>query len=189
MEHLESELDISWIQEQERLHKIHQNYSKERMESIDIFFIYINTNSYIEKIMCEKHSLDLLEKTSVLKKETVLQMIQSKKKYTDHSKYKLMDILVYNVDLEPQHIQHYSTSDHHPQSFFKVLPIVDDIPIPPSIFIFHNINSIFFLFQQHEMDPLKNPKSILKSSTSSANKVTKKVRITLNKTKSKKKSM
>ena len=185
------ELDTDWIQEQEKMHKINQNYCEEPMETIDIFFMYINIHSYIEKIVCEKHSLDSLsDKTCVLKKENMIRLIQSKKISTIHSKYKLMDILVYNIDLEPHHIQNYSKSENildNSRGFFKVLPIIDDIKISPSIFIFHSINSIFVLFKEHEkygVDGL-NPKSILKSNENNNHKVTKKVRLCLNKTKSK----
>jgi hypothetical protein len=53
----ESDLDISWIKEQEKLQQINENYFKEPMETIDMFFIYINTNDYIEKIVYGEHKL------------------------------------------------------------------------------------------------------------------------------------
>ena len=183
------DLDCSWINQDEKLDKINQNYFREPMELIDIFFLYINSNSYIEKIICEKHPLILMDdnKTNVLKKEYILQLIQSKKIKTDHSLYKLIDILTYNIDLEPNHIQPYSQqndSSDISKGFFNVLKIVDDIKIPPSIFIFHGINSIFFIFQEKEFDISQlKPKSILKgdsfdvNSTGSQHKSTKKVKI------------
>jgi hypothetical protein len=117
--------------------------------------------------------------------DSVLGIIQ-KNKVSSSKKYKLLDVLVYHVDLEPQHIQSFSkVSDlnDHSRSFFKVLPIVDEISIPPSIFIFHSLNSVFFMYKEVENTPNKHShtiKSILKP-TSVTNEVkhthTKKVRI------------
>jgi hypothetical protein len=185
------ELDTSWIQKEERLEHIQQNYFREPMEFIDVFFIYINSNSYIEKIISEKHPLVLLDDNkTIMKKEYILQLIQSKKIKTNHSVYKLMDVLIYNIDLEPDYIQNYSKNENiseNSKGFFQVLKIIDDIIFTPSIFIFHDTNSIFFLFQEKEIDnKLINPKSILKvindeenkgDNKSSNLKITKKVRI------------
>jgi hypothetical protein len=128
------------------------------MKEINVFFVYINEHSYIEKIINEKHAVvsSTVEGVSVpryiIPKEHVLHMIQSKKISTPYSKYKLMDTLVYNVDLESDHIQSYSKlsmNDQHNKQFFRVLTLIDDIVLPPSIFIFHSLNSVFFIFQEY----------------------------------------
>lgn len=187
------DLDLSWMEEQSRLNKINENYVREPMESIDLFFIYINRNLYIEKILYDKQALELShdKSISVIKKETLLHIIQSRKIKTPFSKYKLLDVLSYTVDLEPENIQSYSKNENFDaigSSFFKVLPIVDDIKIGPSIFVFHGINAIYFLFQEVENGGRHTLKSILKTSLSNKEKdeggvgaggSTKKVRIQL----------
>jgi hypothetical protein len=102
------DLDMSWIKEEERLQNIQTNYSREPMESIRTYFIYINKNQYIDKILCEYQELGV---GSQINKETVLKIIQTKKISTPFSKYKLSDILLYNIDLEPEHIQQYAKSE------------------------------------------------------------------------------
>lgn len=175
----EDDLDISWIIEQEKIDKINQNYFREPIDNINATFIYINNNSYIEKVTSEK--LPLLfnpdKNTSVLKKEIILKIIQDKKFIT---KYKLMDVLTYNIDVEPEHIQNIANSENLLElssKFFKSIALVDDICINPSIFIFHNINSIFFLFKE-TIDTNFSPKSILKTGCS-PHKITKKVKISV----------
>jgi len=117
-----------------------------------------------------------------------LKLIQSKKLFTPDSKYKLIDILKYNVELEPENIQSYSKTENIVEKsagFFKVLPIIDDIVISPSIFIFHGINAIYFIFQEVKTEKHRHTiKSILKhskmdeiSASTSSHKSTKKVRI------------
>jgi hypothetical protein len=179
------DLDISWINEHERLSAIHQNYNREIMESIHLYFIYINHNLYIEKIIHDKQPLCLSEdKTySYLSKEILLQIIQSRKIKTPFSKYKLTDVLSYLVNLEPEHIQYYSKNENfeeHGTNFFNVLNVINDIQIQPSIFIFHEMNAIYFLFQEVEsINHRHTLKSILKPSTTevSDKTTTKKVRI------------
>lgn len=170
-----NDLDESWIRDQERLQNIQKNYCREPMSNIDLFSIYINQNLYIDRIICEKQVLESHTNNvdSILKKELLLKLIQSKKLFTPNSKYKLMDILTYHVDLEPEHIQSYSKTENIAEKssgFFKVLPILDDLVITPSIFIFHGVNAIYFLFQEVKTEKLRNTiKSILKPNINTNN--------------------
>ena len=41
------DLDISWIEEQEKLQTVDKNYFRESMDSITVKIIYININLYI----------------------------------------------------------------------------------------------------------------------------------------------
>jgi hypothetical protein len=164
----ESDLDISWIKEQEKLQQINENYFKEPMEMIDVFFIYINTNDYIEKINYLQQNLIVIENdNSIIYNVDVINLIE-KHKYLSNNKYKIQDVLLYNVSLNPENIQSYSKTDDLLKSsskFLEPLSIVNDFIIPPSIFIFHKINSLFFIFKQvQEVKPM--PKSILKPSVS-----------------------
>jgi hypothetical protein len=179
------DLDISWIEEQEKLQSVDKNYFREPMETISVTIIYINTNSYIENITSEKQQLTQNGKSAVLEKERLLQIIQSKKKTTAHSKYKFMDALLYNVDLEPEHIQKYANSptEENQGLFLKRLPIVDDVSISPSIFIFHGVNGLYLLFKEEPRTDVHNikTKSILKidGDNTIPKKLTKRVKIVL----------
>jgi hypothetical protein len=166
----ESDLDISWVEEQEKLQHINENYFKEPMENIDIYFIYINTNDYIEKVNHIHQEVylnqNLNNNSGIIHNDIIIQLIE-KNKYLSNNKYKILDVLLYNVSLNPENIQSYSKDENLLESsskFLEPLSIVSDFIIPPSIFIFHKINSIFFIFKQlQEIKPIP-PKSILKSS-------------------------
>jgi len=185
----EESLDVSWIEQEERIQNIEKNYFREPMENIDLFFIYINQNDYINKILCENHSLVTTDPVlgSQIHKEELLKIIQSKKHVTPFSKYRLLEIVSYHVDLEPENIQSFSKIENleeHKFQFFKKLSAIDDIIISPSIFIFHSINAIYFIFKETEIEIEKRRhtlKSILKTSSVSAEPIstkgTKKVRI------------
>lgn len=175
------DLDISWAEEQEKLQTVDKNYFREHMDTISITIIYININLYIENIVSEKHPLST---NGLLEKERLIQIIQSKKKTTAHSKYKFLDALLYNVELEPEHIQKYANSQStEPTTFLKRLPIIDDIILSPSIFIFHNINGLYLIFKEESRSDVQNirTKSILKSDNDQIRKITKKVKLVLRK--------
>jgi hypothetical protein len=182
-ENHDTDLDISWIEEQEKIQNIDKNYFREPMDTIDIHIIYINANLYIESIIKERHILTKKERTTVLEKERILQIIQSKKKTTPFSKYKFMDALLYNVDLEPEQIQNYAFSQENDKTpFLQPVKIMEDITIPHSIFVFHGINSLYFFFKEEPRTDLSNikSKSILKIDGQQApHKITKKVKIVL----------
>ena len=175
-------LNPSWIFGVERYHNIHSNQTREPIPTILIHYIYINKYSYIEKIVTEEEGLDIddVSGCSILSKENVLKKIQSKKMLTPVSKYKLMDILSFVVDISPDHLQDFYTSETSDGSFLKVLPIFNDIVVNPSIFIFHNINRLYFIFQEVDLslEHRTTLRSILKrDDVPPNNNLTKKVRM------------
>lgn len=180
----DEDLDISWIQNHEKILSIHENYKREPVESISLYFLYINQNAEIEKIIREKERLEVKDDFQRLSKERILQIVQQKKK-TNTGKYSLDHILVYNITIEPENIQKYVNTNNlleFSQPFIKNLSVIDEIKIYPSIFVFHSLNSIFFFFKKMD-EPTAPPlvrKSILKIGNvidENKNKKTKKVRI------------
>lgn len=166
---METEFDTSWIEEQERLQTMQMNYSREHMKNINIYFIYINRENSVEKIIREKHPLvyNSFRNCSLLYKENVLGIIQTRKIYTPTSKYKFEDVMLYNIDIEPDNIQTFANTEANVENstqFLKVLPFIGDVEIPLSIFIFHELNSLFFLFKEYELHkPLSNHSTTIRS--------------------------
>ena len=176
---------MSWILEQERILQIQQNYSREPMENIVCCFLYVNEDNSLEKITYEtlplqsylnkeneqnnknENNNDKLE--HILPKELVLQLIQNKRIYNPTSKYIFKNSWLYLVDLEPENIQDYSKSENFHQlssGFMRVFHTIQDIYIPSSIFIFHSLNMLYFLFE--EVSVKYSPKPILKIGSSSS---------------------
>jgi hypothetical protein len=173
----DGDLDISWIDKHSKLHNIDKNYCREPMDAISMHCIFISAQNVIEKISSDK--MDICNNR--IPKEKILKIIQDNKSMHGGggAKYRLLDIVVYNVDLEAQYIQEFVQNDGMDTGrFCKICPIVDDIVIMPSIFIFHSLNAIYFMFQEIEvvLNPLIKP--ILKiGGCDHAKKQTKKVRI------------
>ena len=140
---------MSWILEEEKLLMIQHNHPREHMDSITCYCLFVNTDYSIDNITTDSVILDWNADKGMkyISKERVLGIIQDKRK---RSRYIYKDSCLYLVDLEPEHIQTYSKStvDVGSDSFFVKLPIVDDIYVPPSIFVFHSINAVYFVFQE-----------------------------------------
>jgi hypothetical protein len=168
-------LDISWIDTHERENNINQNYYREPMSEITMKCIYINKHSEIEDVVSETYDVTSCgkENESVVTKEEILYFIQ-RKKQLDNSKYSLIDILIYCVDMEPEHIQNYAKNENNSEiseKFLRTHSIFNEIVLPDSIFIFHTVNAVYFIFKERKthtgvkMRPFISdviPKSILK---------------------------
>ena len=182
--HLGTIVDSRWLQQEERLQNIDSIFDREQMQSITVKCIYINTHNYIDKITYTDVPLEIMNDRSILTKEKLIKLIQDNKLRTKDAAYKLMDVLLCNFDIIPSAIQSFSSVGDNINNIdhcFKSVSSVDDVIIQPSTFIFHDINSMYILFQEHEL--VKNGhqiKSILKASDNTQKrKHTKKVRITL----------
>jgi hypothetical protein len=176
MENNES-LDTSWFQEYNKLLNLQTNFNKEKMINIDVKFIYIDNNDNIQNIYCEKLKLQCSDSGSQITKEDLLKIIQ-KNKTKNNFKYKLEDILFFHIPIEHENISDFNIQDSS-LNYLKKVSFFDSLEIPESIFIFHNINSLYFIFKLNETNKHNfTIKSILKNSTSnSKNTKTKKVQI------------
>lgn len=165
MEEFEEDLDTSWIETAE----FQDNYEREPMKNIGLFFIYIHLDGSIEKITKEYESV---ENDGGLSKERILRLIQSKR-HCIGKKYRLIDLLSFYVTLEPDQLNDFVQSEDR-ADFLKPLPIFDEVLLESSIFIFHDLNGLFFFFKEVESFPTK---SILKNGNNENKRLTKKVRI------------
>ena len=188
----ETNLDLNWIENEEKIISIENGIFREQMKHIKIKYIYINCDSSIEAVDLEKYDLDANEPSQktkqIISNDTLLKIVE-KKRLIGTTKYKLLHILLFNVDLEPEEIQKYTINqDAFNTSFLKEISIVKDISIEPSIFIFHEINTIYMLFKEIDRPKtlkaaLTNKlKTILKTGKESRRTKKKKVKIDLDST-------
>ena len=178
------ENDNHWDEER-RLLNIQNTIIVEPMESIQAKFLYLNNHDYIENIICENIPLSPYSQGSMLKKEKLIQLIQQKKIKTKESKYKFLDVVLCNFSVPSSSIYSFSkTTDFSEviQKHVKKVSAIEDLFIESSIFPFHQINSLYFFFEEQDIE--QNPpilKSILKvTENNGPPKLTKKkVRISL----------
>jgi hypothetical protein len=163
-------LDNSWVEEQEWVLNTYKVLSKESMKQVSVYFIYLNINRYIDKVLKEVVDLHPLEgvKGSVIKKEKVLHLIQSKKMYTPTSKYKFQEMLQFVIPYEFDDIQSFAMKEDMDVSLkndlLKPISIHQEyITFPESVHVFHETNSLFFIYKEFEKGSRNHTiKSILK---------------------------
>ncbi len=170
------DLDISWIEEHEKEIQINKNYNKERMKTIQTKFIYMNTHEEIEKItFCETPIQTNSTGEGYISKSHIMEIVQKRRNMFENKKYAVFDIFSYVIDLDSKGVQTYSNAEESyskiSEQFLKKHTVFNDIIIEDSIFIFHKINTLYFIFKekiqtnnQREKDK-QHIKSILKNKT------------------------
>jgi len=164
MDEVEEDLDTSWAEAAE----FQDNYEREGMEEIRVFFVYMDATGALEKITKE---VERIVEGSV-SKDRLLHLIQTKRHLPHRGgvKYRFVDLLAFHIPLEPGELGEFVQQEPR-ADFLKSLPIFDSVVIDPSIFIFHDVNALFFFFKEVENLVLK---SILKNGREGG---TKKVRM------------
>ena len=161
-------LDTNWIDEFEEDSKYSDFYT-ELLPNIKCYFVYVNRQHKITNIREDKIELD---ETNIIKKEKLLYIIKNNI-IRDDIKYKLLSLLIYNIDLTSHDLRNYLEKEplarNMEHSFLHSMKYLDDIKLTESITLFHDINSLYFVFfeEQSRREKLKR-----------SNAFTKKIRMT-----------
>ena len=138
------DLDLSWIQDFERIDNEYKIYYTEEISFIRIHSIYLNLNNEIEKMREEKI---LLKTPGILLKEELLSIIKHNS-FSNEIKYSLLSILKFNINLEPIHLKTFlrNKNDSIGNTFLHSIKHIDSIKFDKTITMFHDINEILIIF-------------------------------------------
>jgi len=165
-------LDDSWIDIENKFQET--SYSnlestKEPIESISLTCIYVGPDSCIQHV--SKDFVDVDSSTRFISKDDFFHIIQNKRCF-ENKKYKLDDVLSFQVDLDNSDLRTFIDSSANSDfDFLKSVSYMNPIECFPSLFCFHDLACLYLIFIQHD-----SITSILKNG-SSEKRVTKKVRI------------
>jgi hypothetical protein len=144
-------IDISWVDEETDV------LEKEPMDKIQCIFIYVQEDQSIKQTVKLVQDLD----NQTLPQDKLLYLINKMKTYsqeTKQSKYRIQDILLYNIDsLETQYLKNID-QELTVKNPLKSVNTLTDIHIPKSLCIFHEINALYFIFQEipvYDQEPMK----------------------------------
>lgn len=157
---MEDDLDISWT-DSELL-----DNRREPLDEIRVAFIYINGENAIEKVDCDTEPLDA---THNISKERLLHLVQ-KKRHVNDKKYRLTDILLFEVPVEYDDLSCFIKDGGGDGDYLKSIPVFHEVKVEPALLIFHDITFLYVFFAE-SAKPLK---SIMKNDD---NRSTKKVRM------------
>jgi len=182
-----SDLDISWIEETERIQNLSEIPTKENCPYIKTCYVYLNMNKCIDDVVYDQITFD--DTDTLISREQLLHISDTHKKKTAVSKFLMKDCLLFHIDFDSEQIASFSQckTEHLKEHTSKCLHhyhCMDTIQIPPSLFVFHSINTLYFIFQEEDSHETKTSlKSILKSDKSKPyserHKFTKRVKLRL----------
>jgi hypothetical protein len=158
----EVEINTDWINNETRLLNEEGLLCQEAMKTIKILHVYMNETSEIIKIKETIHTF-MDESNVVTCNEILRYYIENRKLQT--IRYKLFKVLVYNVDLGDklyQKMKSISTIN----CLKSVSLYKEDIVINPSLFIFHEMNSIYLIYKENRKDSKSTTQKIKKLNSS-----------------------
>lgn len=177
MENSAEELDLSWTDQYLRTTEGGITYEPDIMDKINMKIVYSNIHNEIFHIVDETLKLQVNTKNSFVHEDTLLKTIHKHRDF-DKKRYKCDSIVTYFISTNPQTIFeniHNESFTFDEESCFTTYDIPKTIVFQPSLFIFHQINTVYIMFREMIlMNSSETPVSIIKKHK---NKVTKRVRI------------
>tara|TARA_B100000470_G_C19789672_1_gene391558 strand:+ start:1305 stop:1844 length:540 start_codon:yes stop_codon:yes gene_type:complete len=136
------ELDDTWINQIEEEEKEYNSFYKEPNETIKVFYTYINCENKIYHI--KKDNIEL--NNNILDKITLLYLL---KKHQNHNNisHKLISILQYNIDLEPQELVLYLKKEEN-FNFLSIKSNIMAIKWDDTVNLLKDLNSLHILFYE-----------------------------------------
>jgi hypothetical protein len=163
---LDLDLDTSWIEKEEKRFSFELNQEKIVMDSIVCYFVYIDKNNSIQKVVKHNEKMVSLFPGSVgIPNSRILQLIEKYRFLENGVKYKISNVFKYIIELEGIFIKdfvYHSDYENHFNDYLKDFSLLNDLVIEPSVFLFHPLNSLYFFFKETSI----NMKSILKNNVS-----------------------
>lgn len=143
-------LDDSWITQFKTEENEYNNFYKETPVSVKLYFMYANKDKIIEIVKTEQY---LLNAEGKIKKENLVSII---KKHCG-AKYKLLSMLKFNIDIEPEDVisNTYEDLDADDNTYLSVEHYIQDIHFKDTVCIFHDINALFFIFVERNDSVVK----------------------------------
>ena len=152
------EIDNTWVTDYKKTEENYNVFYNEKVNTIKIFFMYINTD---KTVVNARQEILTLNNDSILRKEQLIHIIKNNQ-ILNNIKYKLFSIVRYNIDLQPDEINNFlsvSISDSNTVSdsntdktyinrFLIDKKNIDDIYFADTITIFQDLNSLYIIFKE-----------------------------------------
>ena len=144
---MDDDIDDSWIKEFKKREDIYNDFYKEETNSIKLFFLYVNTSNTLESI---KSDSLILEENGVVTKDQLVSLIK-KNQRSNSIKYRLLSLIKFNIDVEPNDILTFieeDDSNSNSNSFTTSEKYLDDIKFQDTICMLQDLNSLFLVFYE-----------------------------------------
>jgi len=165
----DSDIDETWINEFKKNEEVYDDFYKDKVEQIKLFYLYVSSTNNVESIKKDSIQLDT---DGILKKNKIIELILQHQNYNS-IKYKLLSLIRFNMDIEPEQIKEfvYTTNKDKPSQFITSEKYLNDIKYSDTIHIFQDLNCLYFIFYE-EKSKITNTKTITKTNTKTNNPTT-----------------
>lgn len=161
-------MDQSYIAEFEKNEEAYKDFYNKSVTSIKLFYIYVNENNDVYNI---KSGIEEIE-NGVLTNERILYLILNNQ-YNLTVKHRLVSLLKYNFNLDHIELKNFLHADftiNETNNFLSSLKIIDNIYFKDTISIFHDLNSVFFIFTNNMKTKHNTTKRIILTNNSNNTK-------------------
>jgi hypothetical protein len=153
------DIDETWINEFKKNEELYDDFYKDKVEQIKLFYLYVSSTNSVESI--KKDSI-LLDTDGILKKNKIIALILQNQNYNS-IKYKLLSLIRFNIDIEPEQIKEfvYTTNQDKPSQFITSEKYLNDIKYSDTINIFQDLNCLYFIFYEEKPTSISISKSTI----------------------------
>lgn len=137
-----NEMDNGWIAEFEKDEEIYKDFYKDKLETVKVFYLYVDSKNSIFHIKKEILTLE----NSEITKDTLITLLKENMTYNKY-KYKPISILKWNINMEPEDVSSYLRNNSK-YNFLNVEDKIDTITFDDSINLFHSVNSLYIVFHE-----------------------------------------
>jgi len=140
------EFDSEWIKEYEEKENEYKKFYKEEVNIIDAIFIYINDDNEIYNVKNFKEYIA----NSQISYERIIEIIKNYQNNMDN-KHKLMALLNYKIDIDPENIKQLFNYNINPGTLYSIKNI-NNIYFDKTINLLQDLNSLIFIFKENSRD-------------------------------------
>jgi len=150
---IDTDIDNNWVDTYKKNEEHYNEFYNEKVSTIQVFFLYINSEKDLVNIKQESHTLNVV---NMLPREQLITLIKEKQHF-NQVKYKLFSLVRYNINLQPEEIDDFiGPNNEYTNRFFTPESHVNDIYFQDTISIFQDLNSLYIIFKA---DPPHKKKS------------------------------
>ena len=135
-----------WIKEQEKYLSADQNYQREPLEYLNIYFCFVDLTDSIVKMETEKYLFSSSEPdTRTIGESALFQMVEKRRQ---SGKYGFQEMMFFHVGLDSTDMHNYARSKTNEYNFVELYPVIRAVSVPPAIFIFQPVNYLLILMKE-----------------------------------------
>ena len=138
-------IDDKWVKQEKK----YNDFYRDKPTSIKLYFIYVNNQNVVEIFKNDTYLLNQEQHTTtdaIVQKDVLLSIIKNNISLNGRN-YKLVSLLKFNLDIEPEDIINWKLEKKNGSDYLSSEKEIKNIIFYDTIGIFQDINSLFFVYK------------------------------------------